>query len=453
MTSMTDARGDTVTGASARALDLFEQAVAQFQTYSGDPVATIDAALADSPDFGMAHAFRAWIHLLATETAAMPVARESVRRVEDTARTTRERGHAAALDLMLSGEMRHAVRVLDDVLLAYPRDALALQAAHLGDLFLGDARSLRDRIARVLPGWSPDVPGYHAVLGMYAFGLEENNAFARAEAFGREAIALNPRDAWAQHAVAHVMEMEGRVEDGIVWMRDRQDDWSQCALMAVHNWWHLALFHLDREDHDAVLALYDQQIRGTRSMIVVDMVDASALLWRLGLLGVDVGDRWRELADLWEPLAEDAHFAFNDLHAMMAFVGDGRQEAATALLKAQAARAGQPGDNGAVIAAVGRPLCRAFMAFGQEDYDTCIDILRAVRTTAGRFGGSNAQRDVIDLTLTEAALRSGHSALAAALAAERLAQKPESRLNLRLRGRSEQGVRLSAKGGAVDAIA
>src|SRR5688500_2828198 len=122
----TDARGDMVTGASARALELFEQAIAQFQTYSGDPVATIDAAIADSPDFCMAHAFRAWVHVLATEAAALPTARDSARRVEATAETGRERGHAAALDLMLAGELRHGLRVLDDVLLIHPRDVVAL---------------------------------------------------------------------------------------------------------------------------------------------------------------------------------------------------------------------------------------------------------------------------------------------------------------------------------------
>ena len=434
--TLTDARGDAVTGASARSLDLFETAVRQFQTYSGNPVATIDAAIADSPDFAMAHSLRAWMHLLAMEAAAVPTARDSAGHAARTAGTTRERGHAAAANLMVAGEIGHALRVLDDVLIDHPRDAVALQAAHIGDYLTGDARSLRDRVARVLPGWSSSVPGYSTVLGMYAFGLEETGAYDRAERLGREAVALDPRDAWAQHAVAHVLEMQNRIGDGIAWMRGNQDSWTQGTLMAVHNWWHLALFHLDHEEHDAVLALYDAQVRGTPSAVVLDMIDASALLWRLHLPGIDVGDRWSELADAWEPLAEDAFYAFNDLHAMMAFIGDGRQEAAAALLAAQAARAKQPGDNGWITQAVGWPLCRAFMAFGQEDYGSCLDILRAVRTTANRFGGSHAQRDIIDLTLLEAALRSGRTALAAALAAERLAIKPKSRASLCLRDRT-----------------
>lgn len=434
--TMTDARGDAVTGCSPRSLEIFERALAQFQVYAGDPLATADQAIAESPGFAMAHGLRAWLFLLGAEAAGLPEARASTEQAKRFAATPRERGHVAALERMIAGEMEAASRIIDDVLLDHPRDALALQAGHLGDFYLGDARSLRDRVARVMPHWSEQVPGYHAVLGMRAFGLEEMHDYALAETAGRRAIELNPGDAWAQHAVAHVMEMQGRVEDGIAWMRANETDWTRGILLAVHNWWHLALFHLDREDHDAVLALYDTHIRGGRSQIVLEMIDASALLWRLNLLGLDVGDRWRELADTWEPLAEDAFYAFDDLHALMAFIGDGRQEAAFALLQAMAARARKPGDNGTMTREVGLPLCRAFMAFGQEDYETCIDLIRPVRNKTHRFGGSNAQRDIIDLTLTEAALRAGRMGLARAVTAERLALKPHSRINLRLNARS-----------------
>ena len=68
-----------------------------------------------------------------------------------------------------------------------PRDALALQAGHQIDFFTGNSRMLRDRIARAMPAWSEGMPGYHATLGMQAFGLEEMGDYARAEALGRKA--------------------------------------------------------------------------------------------------------------------------------------------------------------------------------------------------------------------------------------------------------------------------
>src|SRR5262245_31118174 len=212
-----------------------------------------------------------------------------------------------------------AARVLEDLAIDHPRDLLALQAGHQLDFFRGDARMLRDRIARALPAWSQQVPGYHAVLGMHAFGLEEMGHYREAEQAGRTAVALETRDGWAQHAVAHVMEMQGRHQDGIAWMQANPDGWSRESFFAIHNWWHLALYHLDIGDLDAVLALFDGPIYGNLSSVVLDMIDASALLWRLQLRGVDVGERWQALADAWAPVAGAGNYAFNDVHAMMAF--------------------------------------------------------------------------------------------------------------------------------------
>jgi hypothetical protein len=63
-------------------------------------------------------------------------------------------------------------------------------------------------------------------------------------------------------------------------------------------------------------------------------------------------------------------------------------------------------------------------AFGEGDYATALERLRPVRNIANRFGGSHAQRDLIDLTMIEAAARGGRTALHAALLAEREAARP-----------------------------
>ncbi len=163
----------------------------------------------------------------------------------------------------------------------FPRDLVGLQVGHLIDFYRASARGLRDRIARVLPKWSEDVPGYSIVLGMYAFGLEETGNYSQAEAFGREAVARQPLDCWAHHAVAHVMEMQGRAEDGIGWMQAREPYWTgDDNFFKVHNWWHKALYHLDLEQGSEVMALYDEKVRADKSTVALDLVDASALLWR-----------------------------------------------------------------------------------------------------------------------------------------------------------------------------
>lgn len=108
--------------------------------------------------------------------------------------------------------------MLEDLNAAWPRDALALQAGHQIDFFTGDSRMLRDRIARVLPAWSASQPGYHAVLGMYAFGLEECGDYQAAEDYGRRSVVLERRDGWGWHAVAHVLEMRNLADEGVAWL-------------------------------------------------------------------------------------------------------------------------------------------------------------------------------------------------------------------------------------------
>ncbi len=421
-----DSLGNAMSGGSAASVETYEGALQQLQCYIGDPVATVDRALEESSGFVMGHALRAWLHLLGTEPSGLPVARASYETARRLPATSQERGHLDAISLLLDGEWHAAGRVLEDVAIAHPRDALALQAGHLIDFYTASSRMLRDRIARAMPHWSAGVPGYHALLGMHAFGLEETGHYARAEALGRRAVELEPRDGWAQHAVAHVMEMQGRQREGIAWMTSNPEAWSQDSFFAVHNWWHTALYHLDLGEVEEVLRLYDGPIYGKASQVVLDMVDASAMLWRLHLRGVDVGPRWHPVADAWEPVAAAGSYAFNDAHAMMAFVGAGRQQAADAVLEAQRRAMSGPGDNAMFTRDVGAPVTRAIHAFGRGDYAETVRLLRPVRDIAQRFGGSHAQRDLIDLTLIEAALRSGQLELGAALAAERADLKPSS---------------------------
>ena len=211
----------------------------------------------------------------------------------------REKGLLAGARHWMEGRWDMATVAWDQVLADYPRDALAIQLAHLTDFFLGDAVNLRDRIGRVIGSWSETTPGYSYILGMQAFGLEECNQFARAEETAMKALSIEARDGWSVHAMAHVLEMQNRYEEGQQFMRARVDDWAPDNGFAFHNWWHLALFHMEQEDYASALQLYDEQILPGESEVSLQMLDASALLWRLHLQDVDLGDRWTMIADLW----------------------------------------------------------------------------------------------------------------------------------------------------------
>lgn len=427
--ALTDIRDVPTSSHEPASLAIFERALEQALALRGDPVATIDEALAAEPGFVVGRCFRAQMQLLSMERARLGQAAREVELAETLtgAANRRERGHIAAARAWLNGDLERAAEHWEEVLIDYPRDLLAFYAAHMTDFYLGDSMQLRDRAARALRAWDRDTPGYGYALGMYSFGLEEMGDYGRAEAVAREAVEINPRDVYAIHSVTHVMEMQARQRDGIAWMSSRQADWVPADGFRIHLWWHLALYHLDLGEIGRVLEIYDEGIRNTHSEISLEELDAAALLWRLSLAGVDVSERWGELADKWEPHAEDTLYAFNDMHAMMTFAGDRRDMAAARLLGAAASYVTERGGTNATMTRdVGLPVCRAFLAFARGDYATAVDLLLRIHARRFGFGGSYAQRDVINLTLIEAAIRCGRFNLAHALVAERLALKPGS---------------------------
>jgi hypothetical protein len=249
----------------------------------------------------------------------------------------------------------------------------------------------------VLPAWSAEIPGYHAVLSMLAFGLEECGEYRRAEEIALHALELEPRDVRAHHAAVHVLEMQGRSQEGVRWMNSRASHWADEGPMTTHHGWHLALFQLEAEGGQRALETYDQRIV-PRAGAISDLIDASALLWRLHLRGIELAGRWRVLAEHWAPHAEDAYCAFNDLHAMMTFAGAQRWDLAHALLAAQSRRILQRGSNSEMTRLVGLPACRALQAFGRGDYAAAETLLSRLPPIAHRVGGSHAQRDVLELT-------------------------------------------------------
>ncbi|MDX2238945.1 MAG: tetratricopeptide repeat protein [Hyphomonadaceae bacterium] len=434
---MNDLYGNPVSTRSAAALAHYNLALERIRLYRGDPVAALDAALEEDPGLGAAWAARAGLLVQQTDAAYADEVARSLEGGAAAQRNPREAALLAAAQAWAEGRFGDGTVAFARVAQEAPRDLFALQSAHVGAFFLGWRDELRDWPLQALRASGADAVGHHAVLGMAAFGLEECGDYARAEALGGEAVALEPLDAWAVHAVAHVHEMRGDLDRGVRWLETNAAVLTPDSGLAVHNWWHLALLHVDRGDAAAALQVYDAHIRpDPERPYLLESVDAAALLWRLHLEGVDVGGRFETLAPAWARAAEDAHYAFNDLHAAMTFAGAGRMDDLARLIAAMRGALSRPGDNADMTRTVGLPLVEAIQAFAQGRYAACVDAILRVRGHASRFGGSHAQRDVLTLTALHAALRGGLRSVADALAAERLAQKPHSPWAHRLAARA-----------------
>lgn len=424
---LNDRYGNAVSTASRAALAYYDDALELTRLYRGDPIAAIDAALAEDPEFGSAWALRAGLLVQQTDKAFSEEVERSLRAGATARLTERDGVHLSAAKDWAGGRYHEGTRRLASLARDTPRDLLAVQFAHTGCFFLGLQAELRDIPLQALRAFDGRDDGYGVLLGMTAFGLEECGDLFRAETFGREAVSIDSRDGWAVHAVAHVNEMRGDLETGIPWLADNAKDWAPDSGFAYHNWWHLALLYLDAGNTEEVLRLYDQRVRPDPSTgVVLEGIDASALLWRLYLEGVDVTSRFQPLAVAWERCAEDAFYAFNDLHALMAFAGAGRSDLVRKTLDAMRRAAAGDGDNAYLTRSIGLPLAEGFAAFGAGNYIDAAAKILDVRACAQRLGGSHAQRDILTLTALHAALRGGLVSLAEALSTERLEHKPLS---------------------------
>jgi len=426
-----DPRGNPCGTRNAAARDAAESALWRMMSFYDTPLSDLDAASAHDPGWALPHVMRAGFLLSLTEASLQGEALQHLQAAREciAGAPARERAHLEAVQAVAEGRWQAACRTWDELLVEYPRDALALQWSQLWDFYRGDAVNLRARPARALPEWDESDPLFAHVLSLHAFGLEECNLYPQAEEAGRRALALNPKVPWAVHAVAHVMEMQGRHEDGAAWLRQHQADWAEGNGFSGHLWWHKGLFRLEALDIAGALRLLDKRLAGESLQITLQRVDAAALLWRLQLLGVDVSARCAKLVEGWD-LSDSAagYYAFNDVHAVLALLGAGEVARAEGWVARCAERAMAADDarrsNHGMAREVGLPLMRALLALARGEADAAADGLYAARSLAQRFGGSHAQRDLIDQTLLAATARGSRSALGRALINERLMAKP-----------------------------
>lgn len=424
-----DRWGLATTADNAEAVGHYSDVVLHYLGFSRDVGNHLKAALSADPDMVLAQCIRGYFFQLFCNPVLDGKAKQSLERAQaslaDRGGTARERRHVEALGAWVAGDWEATTEAWEEILFHDPQDILALRLIHFTHFYAGAPERMRDTAARVLSALDESAAGYGFVEGTYAFGLEESGEYGRAEALGRSAVSRNPNDIWAVHAVAHVMEMQGRHKDGIAWLAETEAGWSGANNFAYHVWWHRALFHLEREEFDAALGLYDAGVRGDiESDDYLDVTNAIALLWRLESCGVDVGARWQELGEKAAKRCRDQTLAFADAHYVLALKRTGRDDDVERMLAGieDARRAGTT--QGRVHDRVGAALCRALAAAEAGDPEAAAQELLPIRYHVRAIGGSHAQRDLFQQNLIEALIAAERLDHARALLAERVAERP-----------------------------
>lgn len=427
-----DKRGLPLTAVSQEAVDAFDASIDEYLA-SGRDAALLLKRIADvDPDMIMGQCLRGYFMRLPSQAHLTALSHDALAKTQALApgATEREQKHVKALAAWCAGDIRGINAILESILVDHPHDILALRLSHFLHFFLGDLPQMRDSMARLMPRWSPDVPGYGYVVGCRAFSLEENGEYAEAEVLGRKAVEINEDDIWAGHAVTHVLEMQGRRQDGIVWVDSHEDAWRKRGIFAHHIWWHRSLCYLELEQYDAVMNAYDNQFWTEPSEDNTDLCNSSSMLMRLKMLGLDVGDRWASVADVCAGRLEDRMRPFNDVHFVMALAMGGRRDDAVAMMESMRAFGADPANSNVSVAQTyrdaGVPVAEALIAYADEDHNKVIKIMTAARYEMRPLGGSWAQRDVWVRMFIDSAIKAGKNDLARALLAERTAANPTS---------------------------
>ncbi|XP_035129026.2 tetratricopeptide repeat protein 38 isoform X5 [Callithrix jacchus] len=363
--------------------------------------------------------------------------------------TRREQLHVSAVETFAKGNFPKACELWEQILQDHPTDMLALKFSHDAYFYLGYQEQMRDSVARIYPFWTPDIPLSSYVKGIYSFGLMETNFYDQAKKLAREALSVNPTDAWSVHTIAHIHEMKAEIKDGLEFMQHSEAQWKDSDMLACHNYWHWALYLIEKSlirrtvffqgEHEAALTMYDTHILPSlqASGAMLDVVDSCSMLYRLQMEGVSLGQRWQDVLPVTQKHSRDHVLLFNDAHFLMASLGAHDPQTTQELLTTLQDASESPGENCQHLLArdVGLPLCQALVEAEAGNSDRVLELLLPIRYRIVQLGGSNAQRDVFNQLLIHAALNctsSVHKNVARSLLMERDALKPNSPLTERL---------------------
>jgi tetratricopeptide (TPR) repeat protein len=413
-----DAYGLEITSDSERARQTYDRAVRALLGWEATTLELFREATTHDPALALAHSGAAVCLFLeerfgearaATETARAAVAGQSAR----------ERSHVEALALWTGGNLVEAERAMRAHLADFPRDVVMVQRLYMLWFWQGRFPEMLELTTAMLPHY----PGTSFVLGLHAFALEEADRCADAARAAEAALALDPSDAWAVHALAHALYESADFDTGVTRLPAAIHPCRGLGWFKNHLYWHLALLNFARGEYERAGAMSRRVFERVPSAIAGDLHDSISLLWRLDLAGRPVGERWQPFTAIARERLNRQGLLFHVAHIAMALAAGGDWPAAERHLEMTRARVAK--DSSGLTGDVLVPLVQGLHAFAAGDYARTVSLIEPLRPRIVELGGSRAQRDVFHDTLFEAAFRAGDTARAAAFLAERLARRPD----------------------------
>lgn len=415
-----DAYGLPITTASRVAVDHYDRGVRALLGFGAEAIPDFRQAVAADPEFVLAAAALAVSLYLDEQIPAARAAMEQATALgaaQASTLTVRERRHLDALGLFVGGRSNEAIALMKAILAEHPRDMVLMQRLYYIYFWQGRSADMLALTESVRPALADD--GY--MLGYHAFALEENRRFDEALPLAESAVSVNPRDAWAVHAIAHVYYERGDNRRGIEALPPRIHPCDHLGYFKNHLLWHLALLHLAEGDYERGGRLFESVFGRIPIAIASDLQDSVALAWRLDLFGHADPRRWERLGSAARHWLEMPLLLFHDLHVGMALAAAGDWPSAERQLERLRERSKK--SKNPTLGEVVVPLMEGLHAFARGDYALSAARIESVEPRIIEVGGSHAQREVFHDTLLAAALR-GRQERAVSLLERRLAKRP-----------------------------
>jgi len=431
--AITDRYGLPVTTTSTVAAERFQEGMDRVLAYGPGPEACFAAALAADDRLAVAHAGLALVAVVQGDAAG---ARAAADRARETAAgaTRRERQHVEALAALVAGDTTRGLRLVDEHVAEFPRDALLVNQASSAIGFAGRSDREHQRMAfleRLEPAYGDDW-WFQSAL---AFTYHEVDRYEDSRRLSERSLAQYPGNANASHNLAHVHFETLDTEAGLAFLEAWMAGYDRRASFHCHLAWHVAMFALHQGRYARALEVFERDIVGAVNPRLA-MIDGAALLWRFRLDGEAAPSAaWRSLAELAERVSRPG-FVFGEIHAALAHAACGDAAALTRLmdgLRALDAR-GHP-----IAGRVVLPMVQGAAAFVDGDHAAALAHLEPVERELHRVGGSHAQWELFEETMVVSYLALERWDDALRLLSRRLGRRASPR-DLRWRDRAHAGV-------------
>ena len=418
-----DALGNAVSRAEGATLGAIDDFVTGFLAYEKKAANIIAAADAD-PDSPLANIYAGFTWMFLEAEIANDMARRYLERADAVASAAnpRELMLLAQLERWVANDVPGVQAIGEEIVRAHPRDLASVKLHQYHSFNRGDAGGML-RIAQLAEAQNPDNAHLH---GMLAFAYEQLHQLDTAEREARLALELKHKEPWAQHALAHVMLGQGRVTEGERFLAEASQTWVDLnSFMYTHNWWHKALFHISLGDNQAVFDAYDNHVWGIEPDYSQDQVGAVSLLARMEVAGLDVGQRWQDVADRMRGRAHDTVQPFLTLQYLYGLARAGYAEADRLMAAIEDKAARSDAFDRLVWRDVVLPAARGLLAHARGQYAEAVRWLTIANPRMVEIGGSHAQRDLFGQLLLDANLKAGNWAVARDMLEMRRTWDPE----------------------------